>query len=76
MEVYVLEDYYHEKFLVFSPDNIEQKVMDYIKQYINFEDCDQEDMDDEFQNLFKNVHDIAFWDYGDLNFAFFKREVI
>ena len=43
MEVYVLYDVYRDKCIVFSPENIEQKIRDYITKYSNTSDWTEED---------------------------------
>ena len=51
MEVYVLYDVYRDKCIVFSPENIEQKIRDYITKYSDTSDWTEEDWDDEFEAL-------------------------
>lgn len=51
MEVYVLHDVYRDKCIVFSPENIEQKIRDYITKYSDTSDWTEEDWDEEFEAL-------------------------
>lgn len=75
MEVYVLYDVYRDKCIVFSPENIEQKIRDYITKYSDTTDWTKEDWDNELNWLVRNNHTDTYYSDDNINFSLWKRTI-
>lgn len=75
MEVYVLHDVYRDVTIVFSPENIEQKIRDYITQHSDTTDWTKEDWDNELNWLVRNNHADTYYSDDNINFFLWKRTI-
>lgn len=75
MEVYVLYDVYRDKCIVFSPENIEKKIRDYITKYSDTSDWTEEDWDEELNWLVRNNHINTYYSDDNINISLWKRTI-
>ena len=75
MEVYVLNDVFRDVTIVFSPENIEQKIRDYITKYSDTSDWIDEDWDEELNWLVRNNHTDTYYGDENINFFLWKRTI-